>query len=118
MSAMGRKQTSASPCPWHFDRSPCVWALTIMERSELMNIDTLAGEGTQMKGRFKSSLGDATGDSRLQQDGAADQLSGGMRKGVGAVRDFARRQPVATASAAAVFGFGLLKMLRGQGARI
>ncbi|MFC7535857.1 CsbD family protein [Sphingomonas sp. GCM10030256] len=83
-----------------------------------MNIDTLAGEGTQIKGRFKSSLGDATGDPALQQDGAVDQVSGGVRKGVGAVRDFARRQPVATAAAAALFGFGLLKSLRGRGARI
>ncbi|WP_205481219.1 CsbD family protein [Sphingomonas arenae] len=83
-----------------------------------MNIDTLAGEGTQMKGNFKSALGDATGDPKLRQDGAADQLSGGVRKGVGAVRDFAKRQPVATAAAAALFGFGLLKTLRGRGARI
>lgn len=83
-----------------------------------MNIDTLAGEGTEMKGRFKSSLGDATGDAKLQQDGAADQLSGTVRKGVGAVRDFARRQPVATAAAAGLFGFVLLKGLRGRGARV
>jgi uncharacterized protein YjbJ (UPF0337 family) len=83
-----------------------------------MNIDTLTGEGTQMKGQFKSSLGEATGDSKLQQDGAVDQLSGGVRKGVGAVRDFARQQPVATAAAAALFGFGLLKTLRAKGARV
>ena len=83
-----------------------------------MNIDTLAGEGTQMKGQFKSGLGDATGDSKLRQDGAVDQLSGGVRKGVGAVRDFARQQPVATAAAAALFGFGLLKTLRSRGARV
>ena len=83
-----------------------------------MNIDTLAGEGTETKGQFKSALGDVTGDSKLQQDGAVDQLSGGVRKGVGAVRDFAKRQPVATAAAAALFGFGLLKTLRAKGARI
>jgi uncharacterized protein YjbJ (UPF0337 family) len=83
-----------------------------------MNIDTLAGEGTQMKGDLKTSLGQATGDNKLQQDGAVDQLSGSVRKGVGAVRDFARQQPVATAAAAALFGFGLLKTLRGRGARI
>jgi uncharacterized protein YjbJ (UPF0337 family) len=83
-----------------------------------MNIDTLAGEGTQMKGRFKAGLGDATGDPALQQDGAVDQFSGGVRKGVGALRDFARRQPVATAAAAALFGFGLLRSLRSSGARI
>ena len=83
-----------------------------------MNIDTLAGEGTDLKGRFKSSLGDATGDPALQQDGAMDQLSGNVRKGVGAVRDFAKRQPVATAAAAGLFGLALLKSLRGRGARV
>lgn len=79
-----------------------------------MNIDTLAGEGTNLKGRFKSSLGDATGDAGLQRDGASDQLSGSLRKGVGAVRDFARRQPVATAAAAGLFGLALLRSLRGR----
>jgi uncharacterized protein YjbJ (UPF0337 family) len=83
-----------------------------------MNIDTLAGEGTNMKGKFKQGLGDATGDPALRQDGMADQLSGNVRKGVGAVRDFARQQPIATAAAAGLFGFALLKGLRGRGARV
>ena len=83
-----------------------------------MNIDTLAGEGTNMKGKFKQGLGDAAGDPALRQDGMADRLSGNMRKGVGAVRDFARQQPIATAAAAGLFGFALLKGLRGRGARV
>lgn len=83
-----------------------------------MNIDTLAGEGTNMKGKFKQGLGDATGDPALRQDGMSDQLSGNVRKGVGAVRDFAKRQPIATAAAAGLFGFALLKGLRGRGARV
>ena len=69
-----------------------------------MNIDTIAGEGTNMKGRFKESLGDATGDPALRQDGAADQLSGNLRKGVGALRDFARNQPLAAAAVAGLVG--------------
>jgi uncharacterized protein YjbJ (UPF0337 family) len=79
-----------------------------------MNIDTLAGEGTDLKGRFKTSLGDATGDAALQRDGASDQLSGNVRKGVGALRDLARRQPIATAAAAGLFGIALLKSFRGR----
>lgn len=62
-----------------------------------MNIDTLAGEGTSMKGRFKEGLGDALGDSELRSDGVADQVSGNTRKTFGALRDFARDQPVLTA---------------------
>lgn len=46
-----------------------------------MNIDKLAGEGTDLKGRLKESLGNATGDRELQSDGVADQLSGQVRQG-------------------------------------
>ena len=72
-----------------------------------MNIDTLAGEGTEMKGRFKESLGDAIGDPALQSDGAADQLSGSVRKTFGALRDFVRDNPVAAAGVAVVIGIAL-----------
>lgn len=83
-----------------------------------MNIDTLSGEGTQMKGQFKEGLGNATGDPALRQDGMADQFSGTVRKGIGQVRDFAMKQPVATAAAAGLFGLALLRGLRGRGARV
>jgi uncharacterized protein YjbJ (UPF0337 family) len=72
-----------------------------------MNVDTLAGEGTNLKGRFKESLGDATGDTALQQDGVADQISGNIRKAIGDLRDFARDQPVLTAAAAVVIAIAL-----------
>ena len=78
-----------------------------------MNVDTLAGEGTNLKGRFKESLGEATGDRSLRQDGVSDQLSGNVRKGFGALRDFARDQPLA-AAAAGVIGIALLGTLRGK----
>ena len=78
-----------------------------------MNVDTLAGEGTNLKGRFKESLGEATGDPALRQDGISDQLSGNVRKGFGALRDFARDQPLA-AVAAGVIGIALLGTLRGK----
>lgn len=78
-----------------------------------MNVDTLAGEGTNLKGRFKESLGEATGDPALRQDGVSDQLSGNVRKGFGALRDFARDQPLA-AVAAGVIGIALLGTLRGK----
>lgn len=79
-----------------------------------MNIDTIAGEGSQMKGQLKQDVGSLTGDQRLQQSGAADQLSGSVRKGVGAVRDLARRQPLATAAAAGIFGLAILRALGGK----
>jgi uncharacterized protein YjbJ (UPF0337 family) len=83
-----------------------------------MNIDTLAGEGTQTKGDLKQGLGDALGDNRLRQDGATDQLSGSVRKGFGQVRDFARKNPAATYTAAGIFGLALLNTLRGKGGSV
>lgn len=78
-----------------------------------MNIDILAGEGTDLKGRFKESLGNATGDPALQQDGLADQVIGNVRKGFGSLRDFARNQPFA-AAATGVVAIALLGSLRGR----
>lgn len=80
-----------------------------------MNIDTIAGEGTRTKGDFKAGLGDVTGDTRLQQEGAADQFSGTLRKGVGQVRDFVKKNPAASYTAAGIFGLALLNSLRGRG---
>jgi uncharacterized protein YjbJ (UPF0337 family) len=77
-----------------------------------MNIDTIAGEGTTAKGRFKESIGSATGDPVLQNEGVADQLSGNIRRAFGAVRDFARAQPLLTAVIAGVIGSSVLARAR------
>jgi len=74
-----------------------------------MNIDTLAGEGTEMKGRIKESLGTATADSTLQQDGFTDQVFGRTRQGFGALRDFVRNQPVVAAAVLGAIGFALFR---------
>jgi len=78
-----------------------------------MNIDTLAGEGTALKGRFKESLGDAVGDPELRQDGAVDQVTGNLRKAFGSLRDFARDQPIVAAAAAVLIATALFGGLRG-----
>ena len=72
-----------------------------------MNIDTIAGEGTYAKGRIKQSLGAATGDTLLQQEGIADELSGNIRRAFGAARDFARSRPLLTTFIAGVIGASL-----------
>jgi uncharacterized protein YjbJ (UPF0337 family) len=77
-----------------------------------MNVDTALGEGTEMKGKLKEGLGNATGDTALQRDGAADQMSGQMRQAFGALRDFVREQPFAAASIAGVIGLALLQGTR------
>lgn len=78
-----------------------------------MNIDTVAGQGTELKGQFKEAFGDATADPALRQDGVVDQFSGQARQGFGAVRDFVQRQPVV----AAVVGALALALLGGLGRR-
>lgn len=82
-----------------------------------MNIDTLAGEGTNLKGKFKEGLGGAVGDPALQRDGVADQISGNVRKGIGTLRDFAREQPLVAATIAGIVGFALLRGFGGNQAR-
>jgi uncharacterized protein YjbJ (UPF0337 family) len=82
-----------------------------------MNIDKIAGEGTELKGRFKESLGNAAGDPGLRRDGVSDQLSGKARKSFGALRDFVHDQPLAAAAIAGVIGFALLQGSRGTSYR-
>ena len=79
-----------------------------------MNTDTLIGEGQDLKGRFKEGLGDALDDPELQGDGIADQFAGNVRKGVGAVRDFARERPLAAAAVFGAIGLAVFNSLRGK----
>ena len=78
-----------------------------------MNIDTIAGEGTEIKGQFKEAVGEAVADPKLRQDGLIDQFSGQARQGVGSVRDFVRNQPILAAAIGAV----ALALLGGLGRR-
>ena len=52
--------------------------------------------------------------TQLQQDGATDQLSGELRKGIGQVRDFVKNNKAASYTAAGIFGLALLNSLRGK----
>lgn len=79
-----------------------------------MNIDSVIGEGNSAKGKIKQNIGQATGDQQLQADGTFDQISGEARKAFGALRDFAREQPLKTAAVAGALGLALLGTLRGR----
>src|SRR5206468_11051013 len=97
----------------HHNRRAERWAAERLSNGVMhMNIDTIAGEGTTAKGRFKESIGTATGDPVLQNDGMADQLSGNVRQAFGAVRDFAKAQPLLTAVIASAIGATLFGGLR------
>ena len=77
-----------------------------------MNIDTLAGEGTNLTGRIKESLGDALDDPALRQDGASDQIAGNVRKAFGGLKDFVRERPVVSAAVALVAGMFMARGMR------
>ena len=93
-----------------------------------MNTTTLNGEGQNLAGNVKEGLGKATGDTSLQNEGLADQLSGNAKQIVGAARDvianpaptvekakgFAKARPYATAAAVGVIGLAILNTLRGR----
>lgn len=94
-----------------------------------MNEDKLAGEGRDIAGKVKETVGDVTGDSRLQGEGFADQVGGKVQKAVGAARDaltadgrpiadkarqFVRERPWASAALIGVVGLAILNTLRGK----
>ncbi|WP_203309304.1 MULTISPECIES: CsbD family protein [Sphingomonas] len=90
-----------------------------------MNTDTLTGAATNLGGKIKDGLGEATGDQGLRAEGKADQLSGTAQKAYGEakdavrpaidyVRQFARERPFAAAALGGVLGIALINTLRGK----
>lgn len=56
-----------------------------------MNEDKLKGKVNDVKGRAKRQAGEWTDDSRLQAEGAADQLKGKAQKAWGDLKDGAEK---------------------------
>jgi uncharacterized protein YjbJ (UPF0337 family) len=54
---------------------------------DAMNKDTVKGQMDDVAGRAKRQVGEWTGDTDLQVDGAAQQLKGKAEKAVGNVKD-------------------------------
>ena len=55
-----------------------------------MHKDEIKGAARDAKGSIKEAAGKATGNQRLQAEGAADRVAGKVEKGVGAMKDAAR----------------------------
>jgi uncharacterized protein YjbJ (UPF0337 family) len=51
-----------------------------------MNKDELNGKIDRLKGNIKESVGDATDNDRLRDEGVADQASGNVQEGFGKAR--------------------------------
>jgi uncharacterized protein YjbJ (UPF0337 family) len=55
-----------------------------------MHKDQIKGAAKDAKGSVKEAVGKATGNERLEAEGAGDRLAGKVQKGVGDVKDAAR----------------------------
>ena len=51
-----------------------------------MNKDELNGKIDRVKGNIKESVGEATNDEQLRDEGIADQASGNVQEGFGKAR--------------------------------
>lgn len=58
-----------------------------------MDRDRIAGAVNQAKGSVKEAAGKATGDTKLQAEGAADKIKGKVQNAVGAAKDTIRDTP-------------------------
>jgi uncharacterized protein YjbJ (UPF0337 family) len=56
-----------------------------------MHKDEMKGAAKDAKGSVKAAAGRATGDERLQAEGNMDKASGKVQKGVGNLKEAARR---------------------------
>lgn len=93
-----------------------------------MNSTTLEGQGQNLTGNVKETIGKATGDDELQGKGTADQIAGNAKQVIGAAKDavanpgplvdkakaFARERPWATAALVGTLGIALINTLRGK----
>ncbi len=55
-----------------------------------MHKDTIKGAAEEAVGSAKQAIGKATGNERLEAEGAADKTAGKVQKGVGDLKDAAR----------------------------
>lgn len=55
-----------------------------------MHKDTVKGAAKDAKGSIKEAAGKATGNTRLEAEGAAEKTAGKVQKGVGELKEAAR----------------------------
>ena len=55
-----------------------------------MHKDEAKGAAKDIKGSIKEAAGKATGNERLQAEGAGEQAAGKVQKGVGSLKEAAR----------------------------
>jgi uncharacterized protein YjbJ (UPF0337 family) len=56
-----------------------------------MHKDEIKGAAKDAKGSIKEGIGKATGNDRMAAQGASERVAGKVQKGVGSVKDAARK---------------------------
>ncbi len=56
-----------------------------------MHKDQMKGAAKDAKGSLKEGLGKAKGDRRMEAEGASERVAGKVQKGVGSMKDAARK---------------------------
>jgi uncharacterized protein YjbJ (UPF0337 family) len=56
-----------------------------------MHKDEIKGAAKDAKGSMKEGMGKAMGDRRMEAEGASERIAGKMQKGLGSVKDAARK---------------------------
>ena len=93
-----------------------------------MSTTALEGDGQEIAGNVKKSVGKVTGDESLQGKGVADQVIGTAKQAAGTISDtvgnpgplvekaktFARERPWATAALLGTIGLAVINTLRGK----
>ena len=93
-----------------------------------MNTTTIKGQGENLGGSVKETVGKVTGDKSLETQGIADQITGSAKQIAGAAKGvianpgptvekakgFAQARPYATAAAVGVIGLAIFNTLRGK----
>ena len=52
-----------------------------------MDKDRIAGSAKVVKGKFKTAVGKAVGDAKLESEGKADEVGGKVQNAVGGIKD-------------------------------
>ena len=55
-----------------------------------MDKDRVAGSAKVVKGKLKVAVGKAIGDAKLEAEGQADKIEGGVQNAVGGIKDTLR----------------------------
>jgi uncharacterized protein YjbJ (UPF0337 family) len=56
-----------------------------------MHKDEIKGAAKDAKGSIKEGVGKATGNNRMAAEGASERVAGKVQKGVGSIKDAARK---------------------------